>query len=352
MTSSVASPNVPTSPSPDDWTLTLKANLTKLAASSSLFEDYPGTPIYEARRSQLARIENGWRVVLLSYAKDDIANGITGIRRKRYWTECECLLAYELRDTEARTEIDGSEGSFFDAFVKYANYIPCPQFLTGVSVEEIAEKTAPESGTMDIIGETHPSSLVGSVLTDDEAGSPPIEVVVSIAEPAAPAIGEVTIVVPDDIPTPTSPLSRGIEILPTAFSYPSEKVSPKKQASKTKPKAKRSVTPSKISSWNVNVVGTAQEQFSRCNDLPSLNSRCPSPSSSNYSSPPNHDVEAASSPSASASNVVTVQTASLSSRIIRAFSLVSFIGFVGFWPARVFRDGALRAMTLIGIHRK
>ena len=139
MAASVVSPDLSTPPA--DWTLTLKTHLTKLAASSSPFEHYPGTPIYEARKSQLARIEHGWRAVLLSYAKEDLVNGITGVRRKKYWTECECLIAYELNEVPSSDAPDDSE-NFFNTFVKHANYIPCPQFLTGISVEEVSKYCA------------------------------------------------------------------------------------------------------------------------------------------------------------------------------------------------------------------
>ncbi len=135
MASSLASPDV--SAFPADWTLTLKTNLTKLATSSSPFEHYPGTPIYEAHKSQLARIEHGWRAVLLSYATDDLMNGITGVRRKKYWTECECLIVYELNETVSSNMTEDSEDNFINTFIKHANYIPCPQFLTGISVEEV-----------------------------------------------------------------------------------------------------------------------------------------------------------------------------------------------------------------------
>ncbi len=194
--------------------------------------------------------------------------------------------------------------------------------------------------------------LVEDVPTPVGARSPAMETTSFIVDPS-PSVDEVTIIVPDDIPTPTSPLSRGIEVLPTAFSYPGEKTSPKKPAPKTKPKAKRQPIPSKISSWNVSVVGAAQEQHTS-----EPLSRSPSPSPSIYSTTPDivvddvdggknylatRDVEAAQS------GAITSQTTGLSSRLIRAFSYMSFLGFLGFFPARFFRDSALRAMSFIGI---
>ena len=225
---------------------------------------------------------------------------------------------------------------------------------------QIAENAAPESGTMTTrgsIGEVH-SRYTPSVedvpgLIEDiptpvgvRGRSPAMETAPTVVEPS-PSV----IIVPNDIPIPTSPLSRGIEILPTAFSYPGEKSSPKKLAPRTKPKAKRPVTPSKISSWNVSVVGAAQEPHSPSSELGFPLS--PSPSTPDIvvnnvdggkMALATHDVEDAQS--------ITSQNTSLSSRLIRAFSLLSFLGPLGFLPTRFVLNSALRAMTFIGIRRR
>jgi len=109
-------------------------------------EPYPGTPAYYHRRRLIESISSVWHSHLHNLVWGDLQAGLHG-RRKHFWEEMECIVAYELEQPdiglssrlaittmpglpEMGNQLDG-DLSGLDMLIHlalHATYIFCPGF--------------------------------------------------------------------------------------------------------------------------------------------------------------------------------------------------------------------------------
>ena len=113
-------------PSPN-WIHTLKRAL------GHYDEPYPGTPAYNHRRRLTESLSKIWRSHLHNLVLSDLQAGLHG-RRKHFWEEMECIVAYELQPSTILGLLDEQRATgllglnTLDHLALHATYIFCPGF--------------------------------------------------------------------------------------------------------------------------------------------------------------------------------------------------------------------------------